>query len=86
MKYNVTFCLEITNIILKAMGKNESSIEYVKDRLGHDRRYAICNHKIQAELGWKPSLTVEEGIKLTIDWYLKNQNWIGNIEMRKVNI
>jgi dTDP-glucose 4,6-dehydratase len=78
--------LEITNIILKAMGKNESSIEYVKDRLGHDRRYAICNHKIQSELGWKPSLTFEEGINLTIDWYLKNQNWIGNIETRKVNI
>ncbi|MDR1418249.1 MAG: dTDP-glucose 4,6-dehydratase [Endomicrobium sp.] len=76
--------LEITHIILNAMGKDESSIEYVKDRLGHDRRYAICNDKIQSELGWKPSITFEEGIKLTIDWYLKNQEWIDSIEIRKI--
>jgi dTDP-glucose 4,6-dehydratase len=75
--------LEITRIILKAMGKDESSIEYVQDRLGHDRRYAICNDKIQSELGWKPSITFEEGIKLTIDWYLNNQRWIDRIEMGK---
>jgi dTDP-glucose 4,6-dehydratase len=78
--------LEITHIILKAMGKDEGSIEYVEDRLGHDRRYAICNDKIQTELGWKPSLTFEEGIKLTIDWYLNNENWIEEIEVRKNNI
>ena len=76
--------LEITKIILQAMGKDESSIEYVQDRLGHDRRYAIDNHKIQTELGWQPSLTFEEGIKLTIDWYLKNQDWIKSIEAKKL--
>ncbi len=76
--------LEITKIILDAMGKDESSIEYVQDRLGHDRRYAIDNHKIQTELGWQPSLTFEEGIKLTIDWYLKNQDWIKSIEAKKL--
>ncbi len=76
--------LEITRLILEAMGKDESSIEYVKDRLGHDRRYAICNDKIQKELGWEPSLTFEEGIKITIDWYLKNQDWIKSIENKKV--
>jgi dTDP-glucose 4,6-dehydratase len=75
--------LEITHIILNAMGKDESSIEYVKDRLGHDRRYAICNDKIQSELSWKPSLTFEEGIKLTIDWYLDNMDWIRAIEAKK---
>lgn len=75
--------LEITKIILKAMGKDESSIEYVEDRLGHDKRYAIDNAKIQSELGWEPSLTFEEGIKLTIDWYLNNQNWIKSIEEKK---
>ena len=75
--------LEITKIILNAMGKDESSIRYVEDRLGHDRRYAISNDKITSELGWKPSLTFEEGIKLTIDWYLKNQAWIKDIENRK---
>lgn len=78
--------LEITKIILDAMGKDESSIKYVEDRLGHDRRYAIDNHKIQSELGWEPSVTFEEGIKLTIDWYLNNQNWIKSIENKKAGI
>ena len=78
--------LEITKIILNAMGKDESSIEYVQDRLGHDRRYAIDNHKIQSQLGWKPSLTFEEGIKITIDWYLKNQNWIKSIEDKRASL
>lgn len=68
--------MEITRLILAAMGKGESSIKYVQDRLGHDRRYAISNDKITSELGWKPSLTFEEGIKITIDWYLKHQDWI----------
>lgn len=76
--------LEITKIILQAMGKDENSIEYVQDRLGHDRRYAIDNNKIRTELGWQPSLTFEEGIKLTIDWYLKNQDWIKSIEAKKM--
>ena len=78
--------IEITKLILSAMGKDESSIEYVKDRLGHDRRYAIANDKITAELGWEPSITFEEGIKITIDWYLNNQEWIHNIENRKVSL
>lgn len=78
--------LEITKIILNAMGKDEDSIEYVQDRLGHDRRYAIDNHKIQTELGWEPSLTFEEGIKLTIDWYLNNQDWIKSIESKKAGV
>ncbi|HIS75144.1 TPA: dTDP-glucose 4,6-dehydratase [Candidatus Galligastranaerophilus intestinavium] len=75
--------LEITKIILKEMGKDESSIEYVQDRLGHDRRYAIDNNKITTQLGWKPSLTFEEGIKITINWYLNNQDWIKSIENKK---
>lgn len=75
--------MEITKLILSAMGKDESSIKYVEDRLGHDKRYAIDNEKIQTELGWKPSLTFEEGIKLTIDWYLKNQAWMKSVEDKK---
>lgn len=75
--------MEITKLILSAMGKEESSIEYVTDRLGHDKRYAIDNNKIQSELGWEPSVTFEEGIKLTIDWYLNNQNWIKAIEKKQ---
>ena len=75
--------LEITHLILDAMGKDGSSIKYVEDRLGHDRRYAIANDKITSELGWEPSVTFEEGIKITIDWYLKNQDWMKAIELKK---
>ena len=75
--------MEITRLILNEMGKDESSIEYVADRLGHDRRYAIANDKITSELGWKPSITFEEGIKLTIDWYLNHQDWIKHIEEKR---
>lgn len=75
--------IEITKLILAAMEKGEESIEYVKDRLGHDRRYAISNDKITSQLGWAPSITFEEGIKLTIDWYLNNQDWIKSIENKK---
>lgn len=76
--------MEITRLILDAMGKDESSIKYVEDRLGHDRRYAICNDKIQSELGWEPSLTFEEGIKLTIDWYLNNQEWMKKVAAKQL--
>ncbi len=78
--------IEITHLILDAMGKDESSIEYVQDRLGHDRRYAISNDKISSELGWHPSITFEEGIKLTISWYLNNTDWIKSIEDKKASI
>lgn len=75
--------LEITKLILNAMGKDENSIQYVKDRLGHDKRYAICSDKIQKELGWYPSITFEEGIKQTIHWYLHHQEWMKKMETRK---
>ncbi len=78
--------IEITHLILDAMGKEESSIKYVEDRLGHDRRYAISNDKITTELGWQPSITFEEGIKLTIDWYLNNQDWMKSIENKKASL
>lgn len=78
--------LEITKLILDAMGKDFSSVTYVNDRLGHDRRYAISNEKITSELGWSPSVTFEQGIKKTIDWYLNNQEWIRNIEAKKVSL
>ena len=78
--------MEITHLILDAMGKDESSIKYVEDRLGHDRRYAIANDKITSELGWEPSITFEEGIKITIDWYLNNQDCIKHIESKKASL
>ena len=60
-------------------GESERLITYVKDRAGHDMRYAIDSTKISKELGWKPSLQFEEGIEKTIDWYLENTAWLENI-------
>lgn len=75
--------IEITKLLLSSLNKPESLIKYVEDRLGHDRRYAIDSSKIQNELGWTPSVTFEDGIKLTIQWYMNNQQWIENILNRK---
>lgn len=63
----------------RAAGTSETLIHYVKDRPGHDRRYAIDASKIHRELGWKPSVTFEEGLALTVDWYLANETWMNRI-------
>lgn len=60
-------------------GESEHLITYVKDRPGHDRRYAIDATKIKRELGWEPSVTFEEGLSETIDWYLSNSTWLKNV-------
>lgn len=60
-------------------GASEKLIAYVKDRPGHDLRYAIDPNKINKELGWKPSVTFEQGLELTIDWYLANEEWLKNV-------
>jgi dTDP-glucose 4,6-dehydratase len=60
-------------------GTSEALISYVKDRPGHDLRYAIDATKISEELGWKPSVTFEEGLGKTIDWYLSNKDWLDNV-------
>ena len=65
--------LSIVKLLLKELGKPESLITYVKDRPGHDHRYAIDATKIQNELGWSPAVTFEQGIRKTIDWYLVNE-------------
>jgi dTDP-glucose 4,6-dehydratase len=67
--------IEIVKLILKNLNKPDSLIKFVKDRLGHDRRYAIDSTKIQKELGWKPKYTFETGIAETIQWYLDNREW-----------
>ncbi|MGZ7160708.1 MAG: dTDP-glucose 4,6-dehydratase [Methanobacterium sp.] len=67
--------IEIVKLILKNLGKDESLIKYVKDRPGHDRRYAIDSTKIQKELKWKPEYTFENGLSETIKWYLDNRSW-----------
>ncbi|KXG76282.1 dTDP-glucose 4,6-dehydratase [Thermotalea metallivorans] len=67
--------IEIVKTILEKLGKPETLIKYVKDRPGHDRRYAIDSSKIQKELGWKPQYTFEAGIEKTIGWYLDHKVW-----------
>ncbi len=71
--------LEVVRLILDRLGKPESLITHVKDRPGHDRRYAIDSSKMMNELGWKPTVTFEEGIAKTIDWYLANTEWLNHI-------
>jgi dTDP-glucose 4,6-dehydratase len=82
--YNIGGCnekanLEVVNLILERLGKPKSLIKHVTDRPGHDRRYAIDASKIMTELDWRPSVSFEEGINKTIDWYLQNQDWLGNV-------
>lgn len=90
--YNIGGSNEWTNISLvrhlcrimdkklgRAEGESEQLITFVTDRAGHDLRYAIDSTKLQTELGWKPSVTFEEGMELTVDWYLANESWMQNI-------
>ena len=80
---NIDLIRELCKIMDKKLGRvpGESAklITFVKDRAGHDLRYAIDSSKLQRELGWKPSLQFEEGLEKTVDWYLANQEWMDNI-------
>lgn len=67
--------IDLIKKILELMNKDESNIEFVKDRPGHDRRYAIDWSKINQELGWRPEVDLDTGLKITVNWYLKNQDW-----------
>jgi dTDP-glucose 4,6-dehydratase len=71
--------IEITRLILDVLGKPQSLIQYVADRLGHDRRYAIDAGKIRRELGWEPLYTFEKGIVETIGWYQEHQSWMDTV-------
>jgi dTDP-glucose 4,6-dehydratase len=90
--YNVGGLNEWTNIKLvkflcqlmdkklnRVSGSSEKLISFVGDRAGHDKRYAINASKLERELGWKPSITFEEGLEKTVDWYLENQDWIKKV-------
>ena len=72
-------CKIMNDKLGRAAGESEKLISYVKDRAGHDLRYAIDSTKLTEELGWKPSLQFEEGLEKTVDWYLANQVWLNNI-------
>ncbi|MDP3260717.1 MAG: GDP-mannose 4,6-dehydratase, partial [Thermodesulfovibrionales bacterium] len=67
--------IELAKSILKIMGKSERHIKFVKDRPGHDYRYALDNSKIKRELKWRPSVKIEEGLEMTIRWYKDNEWW-----------
>ena len=72
-------CSKMDEKLGRPAGESEKLITYVKDRAGHDLRYAIDATKIKRELGWEPSLQFEEGIEKTIDWYLANTDWLENV-------
>jgi dTDP-glucose 4,6-dehydratase len=63
----------------RTAGESATLITFVKDRPGHDLRYAIDASKINSELGWKPSVTFEEGLEQTVDWFLQNTAWLHNV-------
>jgi dTDP-glucose 4,6-dehydratase len=72
-------CKQMDEKLGNPPGTSDALISYVKDRPGHDRRYAIDATKINQELGWKPSVTFEEGLAQTIDWYLENTVWLERV-------
>lgn len=72
-------CAKMDAKLNRAKGESEKLITYITDRPGHDRRYAIDATKINKDLGWSPSVTFEEGLEKTIDWYLENETWLNNV-------
>jgi len=82
--YNIGGDSEMANIdlvkkILKILNKSESLITFVKDRPGHDLRYAINHQKITDQLNWKPEINIEDGLKMTVQWYQDNNEWLNNV-------
>ncbi|MBI3559128.1 dTDP-glucose 4,6-dehydratase [Candidatus Gottesmanbacteria bacterium] len=78
--------LEITKMVLEILGKNKDSIEYVKDRSGHDRKYAVDWAKINKELGWKPQFGIEKWLEKTVRWYKENEWWWRPLKKRAESI
>jgi dTDP-glucose 4,6-dehydratase len=86
--YNIGGNCERTNLqvvreILRLTERSEDLIEYVEDRKGHDRRYAICATKIRNELGWSPIVKFEDGLKETVKWYVENSGWLDALRSRE---
>ncbi len=73
------FNIDVTRALLKLCGKGDELIRYVTDRPGHDRRYAVDCSKSEAELGWKPTVTFEQGLAETVEWYRSNTRWIDRV-------
>jgi len=79
---NFTDNLSLARRVLQLMNKPESLISHVQDRPGHDRRYAVNFSKIETQLGWRPRISLEEGLCQTIDWYTKNPEWLDGVQSR----
>jgi len=75
----LALCKILDKKLNRAAGESAKLITYVKDRAGHDARYAIDPTKIENELNWKPSITFEEGLEKTVDWYLQNTDWMQRV-------
>ncbi len=71
--------LAMAQRLLRLTGKPESQLSYVADRPGHDRRYALNSRKIESELGWKPEISLEDGVRRTIEWYKNNNKWLSDV-------
>jgi dTDP-glucose 4,6-dehydratase len=71
--------IEVVTRILRLCGRDESLIEHVRDRPGHDRRYSLASDKLRAELGWQPTVRFAQGLERTVDWYRENEGWWGPI-------
>lgn len=71
--------LTMARRLLRITGKSENLLNYVKDRPGHDRRYALDCTKMEREMGWRPSISLEDGLRQTIDWYAKNSEWMAGV-------
>ena len=76
IKENLSFVREL----LRLMKKSETLISYVQDRPGHDRRYALTCKKIETELGWTPTISLDDGLRQTIAWYQNNQKWLDDVQ------
>ena len=72
-------CQLMDQKLKREKGESEKLITFVTDRAGHDKRYAIDATKLETELGWKPSITFEQGLNNTVDWYLNNQEWVAKV-------
>jgi dTDP-glucose 4,6-dehydratase len=77
---DVTENLSLVRELLRRAAKPDTLISYVQDRPGHDRRYVLTCKKIETQLGWKPTISLDDGLRQTIEWYRSNQKWLDDVK------